>query len=74
MSVQPLAYPQPPPQPPPPQPPSNYAECLQSLQQLQGYMSSIMLSTPGQTFPNSYVDLLVSNVGKMLAQAGLGFR
>ena len=63
-----------PPQPPQPQYSHNYSECLQSLQPLQGYMSAKMVSMPGQPFPPSYVELLVSNVGKMLAQASLGLR
>ena len=63
-----------PPQPPQPQYSQNYSECLQSLQPLQGYMSAKMVSLPGQPFPPSYAELLVSNVGKMLAQASLGLR
>ena len=66
--------PPPPPQPPQPQYSQNYSECLHSLQPLQGYMSAKMVSMAGQPYPPSYVELLVSNVGKMLAQASLGLR
>jgi len=54
--------------------PSNYAESLHSLQPLQLYMSAKMMSMPGQSYPKTYVDLLVTNVGKMLAQANLGLQ
>ena len=54
--------------------PSNYTESLHSLQPLQAYMSSKMASMPGQPYPRNYIDLLISNVGKMLAQANLGLR
>ena len=37
-------------------------------------MSAKMISMAGQPYPPSYVELLVSNVGKMLAQASLGLR
>ena len=54
--------------------PSNYTESLHSLQPLQAYMSSKMAAMPGQPYPRNYIDLLISNVGKMLAQANLGLR
>ena len=54
--------------------PSNYTESLHSLQPLQTYMSSKMAAMPGQPYPRNYIDLLISNVGKMLAQANLGLR
>ena len=54
--------------------PSNYTESLHSLQPLQVYMSAKMMAMPGQPYPKNYVDLLISNVGKMLAQANLGIR
>ena len=53
---------------------NNYSESLNSLYELQRYLSAKMISMPGQPYPNTYIDLLVSNVGKMLAQAGLGLR
>jgi len=54
--------------------PSNYAESLHSLQPLQLFMSAKMMSMPGQSYPKTYIDLLVTNVGKMLAQANLGLQ
>jgi len=54
--------------------PSNYAESLHSLQPLQLFMSAKLMSTPGQSYPKTYIDLLVTNVGKMLAQANLGLQ
>ena len=54
--------------------PRNYTESLHSLQPLQAYMSSKMAAMPGQPYPKNYIDLLISNVGKMLAQANLGLR
>ena len=52
--------------------PGNYSDSLLSLQPLQQFMSAKLLSTPGQPFPQNYIELLVTNVGKMLAQANLG--
>jgi len=54
--------------------PVNYTESLASLQPLQVFMSNKMASMPGQPYPKNYIDLLISNVGKMLAQANLGLR
>ena len=54
--------------------PTNYAESLHSLQPLQMFMSAKMMTMPGQSYPKTYVDLLVTNVGKMLAQANLGLQ
>jgi len=54
--------------------PSNYAESLHSLQPLQLFMSAKLMSMPGQSYPKTYIDLLVTNVGKMLAQANLGLQ
>eukprot|EP00092_Neocalanus_flemingeri_P033141 GFUD01036038.1.p1 GENE.GFUD01036038.1~~GFUD01036038.1.p1 ORF type:complete len:707 (+),score=227.56 GFUD01036038.1:288-2408(+) len=54
--------------------PSNYAESLHSLQPLQLFMSAKMMAMPGQSYPKTYIDLLVTNVGKMLAQANLGLQ
>jgi len=54
--------------------PVNYTESLASLQPLQVFMSNKMASMPGQPYPKNYIDLLISNVGKMLAQANLGIR
>ena len=54
--------------------PNNYTESLHSLQPLQAYMSTKMAALPGQPYPRNYIDLLISNVGKMLAQANLGLR
>ena len=54
--------------------PHNYTQSLHSLQPLQVYMSSKMAAMPGQPYPRNYIDLLISNVGKMLAQASLGLR
>lgn len=68
-----------PPLPPAPAPPGSskqdpavYQEALLSLQPLQQYMSARMTAIPGSTYPNSYIELLTTNVGKMLAQANLG--
>ena len=54
--------------------PVYYRQSLNSLQPLQSYMSAKMSSMTGQPYPNTYLELLVSNVGKVLAQAGLGLR
>ena len=49
----------------------NFSPYTHTLKKTIKYRSTVM---SGQPYPKNYIDLLISNVGKMLAQANLGIR
>ena len=52
--------------------PAHYAEALGSLAPLQAFMNTkLQCSSSSSGYPPSYIELLVTNVGKMFALANL---